>query len=99
MPTPYTSFNIGIKGSTGLSTKEYVKVTNLTRGGTIRGQVVSNGEIILNPANFSKAWQEGDSLSVEISGVTLGSASVTLSKGGVKKTVAVTTTAGPTVTI
>ncbi|KKN53829.1 hypothetical protein LCGC14_0598550 [marine sediment metagenome] len=99
MPVPYTSFNIGIKASTTLTQGEYAKVTNLTRGGTIRGQANSNGEVVLNPASSKLAWQNGDKLSIEISGVTLGSASVTITRGGTRKTVTVTTIAGPTVSI
>ena len=83
MPTTKTSFTIGIKAP-NLSDGEWIKVTNLDSGGTIRGQVKSK-ECILNPANSDLTWKEGDALSIETNGRILESANVTLTKGGAKK--------------
>ncbi len=97
MPTTYPSFIIGVKGSTAITVGSYVKVTNFKSGGTIREQAKSGGEVVLNPATAKLVWAIGDNLSIEISGVSLGSASATISKGGVRATVTVATVAGPTI--
>jgi hypothetical protein len=90
MPTPTTKFTIGVKASGTLSTGEYVKVTNLTNGGTMKGAVVSE-EVIFNPADEGFTdWASGDTLSIEIQGRLLGSESKTITRGGVKTTVTAT---------
>lgn len=51
--------------NTNLSAGEYIKVTNFTSGGTIRGQVDSSGELILDPSNSDLTWANGDKIQVE----------------------------------
>lgn len=89
MPQPKHAITIGVKSSTGtFNTGEYVKVTNFTSGGTLRGTVDSNKEAILTvPLDFDYAWANGDVCSVEINGRLLGSAQATINKGGIAITV------------
>ena len=84
MPTTKKSISIGVT-CTNLSTNEYVKITNLTSGGTIRAKVVS-GEAIGNPANSDLTWNDGDVISVESQGRYVASSSSTISKGGARVT-------------
>ncbi len=80
MPTTKQSIPIGIKAPS-LNDGEWVKVTNLKSGGTLRGQIKS-GECILNPANSNLTWNDKDTLSVESNGRILESSAATISKGG-----------------
>ena len=82
MATTYTPFIISIVCA-NLSDGEWVKVTNFTNGGTLRGRVKS-GECILNPANEKFSWANGDIIQVETQGRISDSTTTTLSKGGAK---------------
>ena len=73
-----------------LSDGEYVKVTNLTSGGTIRVQA-KGGEAVVNPATSKLVWSTGDTLSIETQGRYVESASTTISKGGAKVTLSLGT--------
>jgi len=85
MPTTLKPYVIGIK-NTNLSAGEYVKVTNFTSGGTLRGKVNSSGEVVLNPENSGLTWVDGDSIIVESTGRIVFSATATLGSGGAKIT-------------
>ena len=65
MPTPPKL--IAFKVTNG-SVKEWVKATNITSGGTIRGQLDSSGQCSLNPAKSNLTWNEGDKIHGSISG-------------------------------
>ncbi len=92
MAAPKHAITIGVKGSATLSAGEFVKVTNLTSGGTLRGAADSTGEVILNiPPDFDFTWANGDVCSVEIAGRVLGSVQATINKGGIQVTVTATT--------
>ncbi len=83
---PKHAITVGVQSSgTALSKGEFAKVTNLTKGGTLRGAADSTGEVILAiPPDFDFQWENGDVCSVEISGRLLKSANVTISKGGIQ---------------
>ncbi len=88
MATPKHAITIGIKSSTSISAGEFVKVTNLTKGGTLRGTADSTGETILTiPPDFEFQWENGDDCSVEVSGRLIGSKTVKIAKGGITTTV------------
>ena len=62
---------------------EYVKVTNITSGGTMKGAVDSNGELTLNSEKeLGTEWSEGDVVVGQISGRLNESSKKTLTKGG-----------------
>ena len=86
MPTTPSSIVIAVKSSTTAYDGEYVKVTNLTSGGTITGQF-KDSECILNPANSNLTWSNGDLLNIEVKGRLIGSTQTRISKGGVDVTV------------
>jgi len=69
MPTPVSPVLITIKVTNG-NAGEYVKVTNLTSGNTMRGILNSSGEAILNTADkkYGYTWNNGDAIQVEIHG-------------------------------
>ena len=98
MPTPVKPIIIGIK-NTNLEDGEYVKVTNLTAGGTLREKIKSN-EAVLNPSNSNLTWSNGDSLLIESNGRIPFSSTATITKGGARVTsTANTVDAGPTVSL
>ncbi len=84
MVTTQQSIPIVVK-CTNMSDGEDIKVTNLTEGGTIRGQVKS-AECILNPQNSNLSWNNGAVISIESNGRILQSKSVTITKGGARTT-------------
>ncbi|MHA1827948.1 MAG: hypothetical protein ACTSX6_04790 [Candidatus Heimdallarchaeaceae archaeon] len=61
---------------------EYVKVTNVTSGGTLTGKLNSSGECELNPADEGLTWSEGDKVQGSISGRINQCAEKTITKGG-----------------
>jgi hypothetical protein len=67
MPTPTAPISIKVK-NTNLSEGEYVKITNFTSGGTLRGRVNSSGEITLDPNASSLTWADGDKVQAESTG-------------------------------
>ena len=86
MAAPKHGLTIGIKSSTSISAGEFVKITNFTKGGTLRATADSTGETIFAiPSDLD--WENGDICSVEISGRLLGSKTVTIAKGGIATTV------------
>ena len=91
MPTTQKPFVIGVK-NTNFTAGEYIKVTNTTSGGTIRGPVNSSGEAELNPENFGFSnWSVGDVLLIESNGRIVFNYKATIGKGGVNKTSTVST--------
>ena len=83
MPAPKHPIVIGVKSSTSISEGEFIKVTNLTSGGTLRGPVDSSGEVLLTPPpDFGFTWANGDKVSVEVNGRLIGSGVTTIAKGG-----------------
>ena len=85
MPTQKKPAIITIKVTNG-NEGEYVKVTNFTSGGTIRGKLNSNKEVILEPSESNLTWNENDSISVEMYGRITNSSLKTISKGGASVT-------------
>ncbi len=85
MPTVQKPVAIAVKNN-NLNTGEYIKITNLTSGNTIRIQVDSNKEAVVNPSDLGYTWNEGDSLSIESNGRIVFNSASTISKGGVKLT-------------
>ena len=99
MAAPKQAITIGIKSSTSISEGEFVKVTNFTSGGTLRGTVDSNGEAILTISpDFNFTWKNNDVCSIEVSGRLIGSKTVSITKGGISTTVTTSAdTASPAV--
>ena len=67
MPTPTSPIQIAVKVTSGRE-GEYVKVTNLTNLGTLRVQLNSNKEGVVNSKNLSTTWAIGDVVQVEMHG-------------------------------
>ena len=87
-----TSFVLNIKSSTSASAGEKVKVTNLTKGGTIYSEFNNKGECIINPKdNGQTSWVSGDSLVATVQGRLKGVGTATLTTKGVK--ISITTSA------
>lgn len=88
MPTPTGIRLVKVKTKSTAYAGEYIKVTNLTSGGTIRKKIEgTTGEIIINPADEGQtAWAVGDTIQAEINGRLLGYASGTMAKSGVTLT-------------
>lgn len=62
---------------------QYVKATNITRGGTITGQLNSNNECRLNPLKETgTAWSENDKVQGSIQSAVVQCAEKTIGKGG-----------------
>lgn len=100
MPTPKHTVTIGVQSEgTDLNAGEYVKVTNLTSGGTLRGSADDTGEVVLSPPpDFAYTWKNGDICSIQIGGRMLISQNETISKGGIHiKLNAAADTASPAV--
>jgi len=72
---------ISFKVSSG-SEGEYVKATNITSGGTVRGQLNASKECVINVAKEGFTWSEGDKIHGSISGRLNQCAEKTLTKGG-----------------
>ena len=69
MADPKHPISIGVQASGTLSEGEFIKVTNLTSGGTLRGQADENGEVIITTEpDFTNTWANGDIVSVESNG-------------------------------
>ncbi len=84
MAAPKHPIKIGVKSSTSISAGEFIKVTNLTSGGTLRGTADSTGEILFTqPPDFAFTWKNGDKCSIESNGRLIGSTVETISKGGI----------------
>ena len=67
MPTPIGPVQIAVKVTNGRE-GEYVKVTNLTSGGTIRAKLNSAKEGAVNSADSGFTWNIGDVIQATISG-------------------------------
>ena len=68
MPTaPTLPVQIAVKVTSGRE-GEYVKVTNLTSGGTLRVQLNSKSEGVVNSKDISTTWAVGDVIQAEIHG-------------------------------
>ncbi len=62
---------------------QVVKATNITRGGTIRGQLNSKGECRLNPTKeLGTSWAENDKIQGSIQGEIIECAEKTIGNGG-----------------
>ncbi len=61
---------------------EYVKATNVTSGGTIRIQLNSNKEALINQSNSDFTWNEKDLIHGSISGRINQSAEKIINNGG-----------------
>lgn len=85
MPTTQKPFIIGVK-NTNLNAGEYVKVTNVTSGGTIKEAVNSSGEAAINPENHGLKWGLDDVILIESNGRIVFNYKATIGKGGVNKT-------------
>ena len=101
MPTPIKSFPIAVKSSTSINIGETCKVTNLSRESVaLTGEFGAGNECVLNPANSDETWVVGDKLMITINGRLVGSAEVTLTKGGIRTTVTTTAdTSSPAVNL
>ena len=90
MADPNQPKTIGVKVP-GASTNDYVKIRNLTRGGTLDGKLAgSDRNIVFNKAPGTE-WVDGDVVQAEIAGTVSGAKQGTLSSGGV--TIKITATA------
>ena len=84
MPTAVKPITVGVKVTNG-SQYEYVKVTNLTSGGTITGQLNADKECVLNSEESNLTWNAGDALVVSIAGRLNQNVKIT-AKGGARTT-------------
>lgn len=76
---------------------EYVKITNLTSGGSFLVALDANKEVVVSSETKNLSWADGDSIQAEIVGRVKGLASGTISKGRVSLSItaaADTTTPG-----
>jgi len=86
MPIPSIPISIKVK-NTNLSTGEYVKIINLTHGGSIRDKVNSSGELLIDPSNSGLTnWANGDSVQIESLGRIPFLSAGTISKNALTKT-------------
>ena len=85
MPTPVLPISIKVK-NTNLSAGEYVKVTNFTSGGTVRGKVSSNGEVSFEPNDLGHTWSNSDVIQIESLGRIPFVSYTTISKNASKTT-------------
>ncbi len=101
MPTPTTPISVKIK-NTNLSAGEYVKIVNLTNGGSFRGKVNSSGELIMEAADSGlTSWANGDAIQIESSGRIPFLSTGTITKNTLTKISSVSTadTSTPAVSI
>lgn len=81
MAAPVRPKIIGIKVNSGTA-EEYIKITNLTSGGTLTAKLNSDGEAVFNPA-LIRTWSEGDVIHAVMSGRINQCAEGKISKGGI----------------
>lgn len=67
MPTPIKPVSIAVKVTNG-NEGEWIKVTNFTSGGTIRAQLNSKSEAVVNSAESNLTWKVDDIIQVEVHG-------------------------------
>ncbi len=81
MPAQNLAKTIGVK-VVAATEGEYVRVRNLTRGGTLTGALQgSDKSIVFNPAPTLQ-WQDGDLIQAEIEGSVAGVKQEKIEKGG-----------------
>lgn len=85
MPTVPSPFSIKVK-NTNLSAGEYVKVTNFTSGGSLRGKINSSGEIQFNPSDEGLTWSNNDIVQIESLGRIPFVSYTTISKNSARVT-------------
>ena len=92
MPTPPSQLKIVLKSSTATNAGEKVKVTNLTRSGTIYSVFDADKGCIIEPKDEGQTnWESGDSVIAEVHGRLQGYGTGTLATKGV--TISLTTSA------